>query len=147
MLRNLRESEERFRSLVTQAADAFYLIDQDGRILDVNQSACDYLGYTREGLLELNIADVDVEIEDRRHKERFWDSLRPGEAATFEGVHRSKGRFHVSSRSPSGCAGAGRAPASCLVWRAISLREENPSRSVKLTFASSSAWIALTKRC
>ena len=90
MLRSLRESEERFRGLVTQAADAFFLLDGDGRILDVNQSASDYLGYAREELLEMNIADVDVEVEGRRHKERFWDSLRPAKSATFEGVHRRK---------------------------------------------------------
>ena len=35
----LRESEERFRSLVEQAADAFYIIDLDGRIVDVNRQA------------------------------------------------------------------------------------------------------------
>ena len=86
----LRESEERFRGLVTQAADAFFLLDWDGRILDVNQSACDGLGYGRDELLAMNIADVDVKVEGHRHKEQFWDALRPGEPATFEGVHHRK---------------------------------------------------------
>lgn len=86
----LLESEERFRSLVTQAADAFYLLDRNGRILDVNQTACTSLGYSREELLSLNIADVDTEVESNRHKERFWDTLQPGKPATFEGLHRRK---------------------------------------------------------
>jgi len=86
----LRDSEHRFRALVTQAADAFYLHDEYGRILDVNQKACESLGYTRTELLAMNMASVDVEIESHRHKERFWNALRAGEPATFEGLHRRK---------------------------------------------------------
>ncbi len=88
--RELRQSEERFRSLVTQAADAFYLLDHNGRIIDVNQSACASLGYGREELLDMAIMDIDVRVERDRHKERFWDTLRPGQSATFEGLHRRK---------------------------------------------------------
>ncbi len=49
----LRESEEKFRRLVENAADAIFLIDpdQNGKFLDVNQRACEALGYTREELL------------------------------------------------------------------------------------------------
>jgi len=88
--RELRESERRFRALVERAADAFYLVDRDGRILDVNQSTCDGLGYRREELVGMNIADVDIEVEPKRHKERFWDVIGPGETATFEGLRRRK---------------------------------------------------------
>lgn len=86
----LRESEQQFRALVTQAADAFYLLDEKGRILDVNERACESLGYGREELLALNIVDVDMAVESDRHKERFWDALGPGAPATFEGLHRRK---------------------------------------------------------
>ena len=56
----IRESEDRFRSLVEQAADAFFLIDMHGRIVDVNQRACNSLGYSRTELLQLNVADIDL---------------------------------------------------------------------------------------
>ncbi|MBN1514852.1 MAG: PAS domain S-box protein [Phycisphaerae bacterium] len=89
-LRDLRASEERFRNLVTQAADAFFLHDYEGRILDVNEIACDSLGFSRQELLAMNIADIDVEVESQRHKERFWKALRPDNPVTFEGMHRRK---------------------------------------------------------
>lgn len=89
-LRDLRESERRFRTLVEHAADAFMLITPEGRICDVNQLACDSLGYTRDELVGRNIAEIDVEVISGRHKQRYWDSLAPGQTVTFEGRHRRR---------------------------------------------------------
>ncbi len=85
-----RPSEQLFRAAVEQAADAFFLCTLDGKILDVNRRACDSLGYTRAELLSMTLADVDPEVESRRHRERFWESLVPREPITIEGVHRRK---------------------------------------------------------
>ncbi len=87
---NLRESESRFRTLVEQAADAFFLGETDGKIVDVNQQACDSLGYTRDELLTMSISDIDIEVESRWHKEVSWDKLSSDQYFTFEGVHRRK---------------------------------------------------------
>lgn len=58
--RALKESERRFRRLVEHASDSFFLIDWNGRILDVNQCACDSLGYARDELLQLSVPDIDI---------------------------------------------------------------------------------------
>ena len=55
----MRRSERRLRGLIYAAADAFFVHDAAGRILDVNREACESLGYTREELLSLNVADVE----------------------------------------------------------------------------------------
>ena len=56
----LRESEERFRCLVEDAVDAFFLHDLNGKIIDVNQSACESLGYTQDELLKMMMHDIDA---------------------------------------------------------------------------------------
>lgn len=89
-LDSLHESEKRFRLLVEQAGDAFFIHDYEGKILDVNLRACDTLGYTREELLDMWISDVDLEIKKKQHKPRFWEPLPPGQYNTFEGVHQRK---------------------------------------------------------
>ena len=68
----LRSSEARFRVLVDFAADAFFLFDEDGTVLDVNAQACESLGYRRDELVGTKLAgsrhpDVDklVAIFDR----------------------------------------------------------------------------------
>jgi len=42
------------------ATDGFWLCDLEGRFLDVNQTYCDLIGYTREELLAMRIADVEA---------------------------------------------------------------------------------------
>jgi PAS domain S-box-containing protein len=78
--RELHESEQRFRRLVDNAGDTIILhAQQDARILDLNERACESLGYTREELLSMTIADVDP------------DFLSPEEyPVSFEGTHRRK---------------------------------------------------------
>jgi PAS domain S-box-containing protein len=85
----LSESHERFRILVEQAADAFFVHDPDGRILDVNRCACESLGYSREKLLQMNVLDLepDFNLTDARS---VWDRIQPGEALTLNGRHRRR---------------------------------------------------------
>jgi PAS domain S-box-containing protein len=87
--RELQESEQRFRRLVDNAADAFFLHSEDGKLLDVNRRACESLGYTREELLSMTLADIDVDYVPknlRRHSD-----LRSNEyPVSFEGAHRRK---------------------------------------------------------
>jgi PAS domain S-box-containing protein len=54
----LRASEERYRSLVEQASDGIFVSDNQGHYIDVNTAGCRMLGYTRDELLGLSIADV-----------------------------------------------------------------------------------------
>jgi PAS domain S-box-containing protein len=48
----LRESETRFRTFVDHAGDALFVYDLEQRtVVDVNRSACESLGYTRQELI------------------------------------------------------------------------------------------------
>lgn len=55
-----RASESRFRTVIDHAAHSFFLIDSDGRFIDVNLQACFMLGYERDELLKLRVPDVVV---------------------------------------------------------------------------------------
>jgi len=88
---NLSQHEERFQLLVDQAGDAFFVLDYEGIIHDVNRRACLSLGYSREELIGLNIREVDVDVDPKQHRKKLWDALEAGEHVTFEGTHRHKG--------------------------------------------------------
>ncbi|MGA9637451.1 PAS domain S-box protein [Flavobacterium sp.] len=54
----LKQSEEKYHSLIENAGDAIFMVDKDSKIIEVNRSACDLLGYTREELQRMNAKDV-----------------------------------------------------------------------------------------
>jgi len=54
----LRQSEARFRAIFDRAQDAIFIETPEGRILDANEAAVDMLGYSREELLEMEVADL-----------------------------------------------------------------------------------------
>jgi PAS domain S-box-containing protein len=54
----LRESEQRYRAIFDGVRDAIFVEALDGRILDVNASACDMYRDTRENLLRKTVFDL-----------------------------------------------------------------------------------------
>ena len=57
----LRKSEEKYRALFETAKDAIFLSDEAGKFVDVNQAACESLGYSREELLRLSNREIDAD--------------------------------------------------------------------------------------
>ncbi len=85
----LRESEQRFRCLVEHAADAFFVIDDKGRLVDVNNRACESLGYTRLELLSRDLRDIQVGVPFEKIEEA-WKQMLPEGPFTLEGIHQRK---------------------------------------------------------
>jgi PAS domain S-box-containing protein len=81
--KELRESEERYRTVMEQAADAVFMHGETGRILDVNRKACQSLGYSREELLSKSVEDIDPEAT-QVGKHELWGKVLAGEQSTFE---------------------------------------------------------------
>jgi len=66
----LKTSESRYRLLLQNANDAVYVHavtpDSPDRILDVNDKACEMLGYTREEFLSMDVPRIDVPEQAER---------------------------------------------------------------------------------
>jgi PAS domain S-box-containing protein len=69
--------------------DAVFVHDCQGRIRAVNQEACRSLGYSREELLGLTVADTTGDV-DLPSAQLDWQGMKPGERATREGCQRRK---------------------------------------------------------
>jgi PAS domain S-box-containing protein len=85
----VRVSEERYRTLVEQASDGIFLADPERRFVDVNTAGHKMLGYTREELLQLGVADLH-EPEDLRAHPLELRRLPRGLAHTVERRMRRK---------------------------------------------------------
>lgn len=87
--RSLKQSEQRYKTILETATDAFFLHDINGQFVDVNKEACNSLGYSRDELLNLKVFDVEVGQDPELLKE-LWPKLEKGENIRVDGVHRRK---------------------------------------------------------
>ena len=85
----LRASEARFRTFVDRATDAFFLLDEQLTVVDVNRQACESLGWSREELLGMHPRDFDLGL-DEPSVARLVKRARAGETITFDTRHRRK---------------------------------------------------------
>ena len=87
----LRESEERFRQLLEQAADALYVTKEGGHIVEANREACDLLGYSREELLERSVYDFDPELSEPEAERLLSTISDKGHLALERSLRRRNG--------------------------------------------------------
>ncbi|MEY4642095.1 MAG: hypothetical protein RLZZ227_2089, partial [Pseudomonadota bacterium] len=84
------ESLRVFRALIDHTQEAIEVADPvTGRYLDVNASACQELGYTREELLQLTILDVDKTLRAEMLS-GGTERLRSGALQNWHGEHVRK---------------------------------------------------------
>jgi PAS domain S-box-containing protein len=69
--------------------EAAFLIDKDARFQYVNDEACRYLGYSRDELMRMGVADVDPELTPEFWQEH-WSGLQKEKTFTFERPHKTK---------------------------------------------------------
>ena len=87
----MRIREEQYRLLIDQGADALFLHDPFGNVLDVNDRACDLSGQSREALLNSSLAEFMGE-GDPASLRKTWEKILQGSVVCRETqLHRSTG--------------------------------------------------------
>jgi PAS domain S-box-containing protein len=94
----LAASEARFRSYIENAPDGIFIMDRDGRYIDVNRAGCALAGYSREEILEKRAGEVivaedraqAVQVIDTLFSEGFW-------SGDFRGIRKDGTRITVAS--------------------------------------------------
>lgn len=98
----LQQSEEKYRMLVNNATDAIFLneIYEDernnhdkvkiGKFLEVNDIACQSLGYTKEELLQLTFMDIDYNFTTGIDVPAYYVDINSNNHTIFETIHLTK---------------------------------------------------------
>jgi PAS domain S-box-containing protein len=84
----LRESEARYRGLYHTIADGIFVMGAEGRIDDVNDSACAQLGYARAELIGLPVSAISARPDFQLGE--IIDRLRAAGNLSYETAHRRK---------------------------------------------------------
>jgi two-component system cell cycle sensor histidine kinase/response regulator CckA len=92
--RQAQQRLERLQHSLDQMEDYPTWSDSEGRIIEVSESTCRHLEYTRDELLQMTIFDISPET-DREAWANSWKNLRPPKSLRMESQHRTKsGRLY-----------------------------------------------------
>lgn len=85
----LKESMKNYRELIDGMNETIWVIDFNGKIMDVNRTATQILGYTKEELFELGLTGIDNSLSPEDIT-GLVSSMPEDELQIFETSHRTK---------------------------------------------------------
>ncbi|SLM32574.1 putative Histidine kinase [Desulfamplus magnetovallimortis] len=89
MFMEISEKENRYRQLLQTTRDGFWILDESGKVVDVNEAYCRMSGYTKDELLQLSINDLDAQEKSEETLKRTERIIEKG-SDLFEARHKRK---------------------------------------------------------
>jgi len=85
------EKLQQFRDLIDRSNDCIFVIEPKwGCLIDVNQTACTSLGYSRDELLDKTVKDIDQTISSSDAWTKHANKVRQNQDLVYEGLHKQK---------------------------------------------------------
>jgi len=85
----LRESEKKYRELIDGMNETVWVIDFNGTLIDVNNTAVELLGYSKEELLEIGLYGIDSKLKKDDIK-ALAAAMQSDQRQIFETSHTTK---------------------------------------------------------
>src|SRR5215204_2021999 len=126
----LRQSEERYRTVVKQAAEGIFVVDIDTKlILEANAAYRNLLGYTAQDMLGLGLTLYDIVAHDRKSIDQYLEQILE-ERVQFIGErrHRRKDGSLVDVEVSSSVISYGGGEALCVIVHDITERKRSAER-------------------
>ena len=86
---SLRRREAQYRAVIETCADGFWMANEEGRILEVNDAYVRLSGYRREELVSMHISDLEAKEQPAETAARIL-KIRQNGTDLFESLHRAK---------------------------------------------------------
>ncbi len=120
----LKDSEERYRKLFDSTGDDIFVTDIDENIVEVNNSTCETLGYSKSELLNMKITEIKTEKYKKYVSENRNIIYKKG-FHTFESEHITKDGRIIQVEFTSRLVNYGKESLILSVVRNISKRVES----------------------
>ena len=86
---SLRRREAQYRAVIETCADGFWMANEEGRILEVNDAYVRCSGYRREELVGMHISALEAKEQPAETAARIL-KIRQNGTDLFESLHRAK---------------------------------------------------------
>lgn len=130
----LARLKDYYDNFIRNAAEFFLLLTPDGRVVEANDTACRFYGYSREEMGALNFADLFPEEGREAAASALATALKDGDAALEAGqTRRGGGIFPAEIRARA--AGAGGERVVHVIIRDITERRRAEEEKEKISLA------------
>lgn len=89
MQRQIKNSLEEYQDLLNNMNETIWIIHPNGTLLDVNDTAVNKLGYSKEELLKIGITGIDYYLRNDKIKDMIY-SMPVDKTQVFETWHKTK---------------------------------------------------------
>jgi PAS domain S-box-containing protein len=96
----LRESEEKYRSLVESSEDSIYLVDKDCTYLFMNKKHLSRLGMQRSNVIGRTYGEFHSSEEAKDFAQRVKKVLKTGKALSYEYQSQRDNRYFIRTLNP-----------------------------------------------
>ncbi len=80
-----------FRNLMNQSNDALFIIEpESGEYLDVNETACRYLGISKNDLVGMKVSDIDGNLTNKREWKKYSKNVFEKVATVRESIYKRR---------------------------------------------------------
>jgi PAS domain S-box-containing protein len=86
---NLARSKNRYQGILFNMMDAYWRVDDRGRIVEANLAICKMHGYSKEELLQMSISDFEL-IESAEDTHKHIETIMREGRDVFESQHRCR---------------------------------------------------------
>ncbi len=93
--KQLKSSENLHQSILQTAMDGYWMVNKKGKILEVNDSYCQMIGYTNEELLKMWVADIEYNESQADVEAHIQYVLKNG-SGRFETRHQRKDKTIIN---------------------------------------------------
>jgi PAS domain S-box-containing protein len=123
----LEQAFEEYQELFNGMNDTAWVINTDGRLLAVNDTAVERLGYSREELLSMRPEDIDTRLDPEEIRQLI-EGMSEDEIQVFETVHKTKAGSEIPVEISSSMITYRDEPAILSIGRDVSSRKEREQR-------------------
>ena len=127
----LKARENKYRNILATSQDGFWLVDDAGNLLEVNEAYIAFSGYSRNELLHMKIADLEA-TENAAQVQRHLARIKDSGSDFFETRHRTKTGVIKPVEISTSTVGNGEAFYSVFI-RDLSNRHEAEARIQRLS--------------
>jgi PAS domain S-box-containing protein len=99
--KTLKKAQELLDNFLTSAVDGFIILDSDLIILEMNETAIEQLGKTREQVIGLNLEDISPDLKKSGRYEQYMKVMETGQPLIIEdfATHPKFGDIYVSIKA------------------------------------------------